>query len=106
MYASGFAARTCIESGVICSISARSAREVERGADCALLRWPRAGATNQRCMRKVTITTADGFELLATAFGDPQRVRVGRLIVAAQGLVSLSSRFRLPATGTCRGAML
>jgi len=57
-------------------------------------------------MHKVTVTTADGFALPATAFGDPQRVRVGRLIVAAQGLVSLSSRFRLPATGTCRGAML
>jgi hypothetical protein len=36
-------------------------------------------------MRKVTDTTADGFELPATAFGDPQRARAGRLIVAVQG---------------------
>jgi hypothetical protein len=57
-------------------------------------------------MHKVTVATLDGFELPATAFGDPQRVRLERLIVAAQGLVSLSSRFRLPATGTCRGAIL
>jgi predicted alpha/beta hydrolase len=72
-------------------------------------------------MHKVTVATLDGFELPATAFGDPQRARVGRLIVAAmgveqsyddvarclaaQGLLSLSSRFRLPATNTCRGAM-
>jgi predicted alpha/beta hydrolase len=37
-------------------------------------------------MRKVTVTTADGFELVATAFGDSQRARAGLLIVPAMGV--------------------